>query len=411
MTRISPWDDIPLPNATAAVSTLETQRLRAGPWGPVQGNGANTFPKKEPSASPEELREVQILNDTLNPPPGPRILRTDFFGAIAKNRRNTLLLGILFILLLGSVGYAIGAIIENSFFYPFLTKQYDPRFAGHVINLSATPPPFTALTMPKLLGAGILGGLSILWIFYAFLFGDKVVLKISGAHEITHDEHPMLDNVVTEMALAAGISKPRVFIIESEGLNAFATGMSPSKSAIAVTRGLLRKLNREELQGVVGHETGHIVNADIRYATMLAVAVGILLILGSLMRQAPRLLVPRGGSRRGGKGGGALLVIIILYLFIAILAPIIAKILQAAISRQREYMADATSVQLTRNPKGLIGALQKIDAPNGTFMGSSEAFQHMYFINPYAKFSGMSLALFSTHPPTQKRIDRLANLG
>ncbi len=244
---------------------------------------------------------------------------------------------------------------------------------------------------------------------WALRAGDRLVLGITGAREVGRDEEPVLHNVVEELAIAAGLPKPRVYVIETPSLNAFATGMSPRRAAICVTRGLLRRLNREELQGVIGHEMGHIVNWDIRYATAVAVLVGLIALVADGVLRALRHGAWRGRRHRLPTAGavGALLV---LTLF-ALLAPLSAKLVQMAISREREYLADATSVRLTRNPQGLISALQKIAASATPFPGANRATQHMFIVNPFRNFPESVGPLFATHPPIELRIRRLQHLG
>jgi heat shock protein HtpX len=242
----------------------------------------------------------------------------------------------------------------------------------------------------------------------AFSQGDRIVLRLTGAREVSADDEPVLYNVVEEMAIAAGIRKPRLYVIETGALNAFATGMSPAHSAIGVTRGLLESLNREELQGVVGHEMGHIVNWDIRYATAVGVIVGLIALVSD---GALRSLYFSGRSRNSGKGGsGAAFVMLALVAFAA-LAPLFAFLVQMAVSRQREFLADATSVRLTRHPQGLIAALEKLAASSETFKGANRATQHMFIVNPFRNFDEHASRLSATHPPLALRINRLRNLG
>jgi heat shock protein HtpX len=213
--------------------------------------------------------------------------------------------------------------------------------------------------------------------------------------------------VVEEMAIAAGMPKPRVAVIETDALNAFATGMRADKAAIGVTRGLLEKLDRDELQGVIGHEMGHILNLDIRYMTAVGILVGLIaLVSDAVLRGRWR---PGFGGKGKGKGGGVIIFIIVLA--VVILAPIAAKLVQFAVSRQREYLADATSVQLTRNPLGLIGALHKLEHQKPVRELGNRATQHMFIVNPIREFGADVSALIATHPPTEARIQRLENLG
>jgi heat shock protein HtpX len=247
-------------------------------------------------------------------------------------------------------------------------------------------------------------------------FGDKIVLSMNSAKEVTADQEPMLHNVVEEVAIAAGLPKPRVYVMETDALNAFSTGMSPQKSAIAVTRGLLKAMNREQLQGVVAHEMGHVLNLDTRYMAAVGIMVGLIALVSDLVLRST--WYGGFGSRRSsssdreGKGGGAAIVVFLIMIVFMILAPIAAQLVRFAVSRQREYLADATSVQLTRNPVGLIQALQILDAGEnkGPEIGN-RATQHLFIVNPLRNFSASTPALFATHPDIADRINRLENLG
>lgn len=261
---------------------------------------------------------------------------------------------------------------------------------------------------------GVVGGLillafGLLWTVVTFQFGDRIILRITGARAASREQEPQLHNVVEEMAIAAGLPKPQVYVIETDALNAFATGLDPKRAAIGVTRGLLDSLNREELQGVIGHEMGHIVNLDMRYATAVGVMVGLIALVAD---QAWRVMHAGGGRRSGGgrDGAGPAVALVILLVF-AVLAPLFAKLVQMAVSRQREFLADATSVRLTRNPQGLISALEKLEANPVGFPGVNRATQHLFIVNPLKSFSERASALLATHPPIQARVQRLQNLG
>lgn len=249
---------------------------------------------------------------------------------------------------------------------------------------------------------GLFGLAAIVWSVIGYYAGDRMVLSVSGARRISHDEEPQLWNVVEEMTIAGGLGRPpAVYVIDDPAPNAFATGRDPAHSSIAVTRGLLEKLNRDELQGVVAHEMSHVRNYDIRFATLIGILVGLIAMVADLFLRARWF---GGGGRRGGDGGGAAGVLfMLLALSLALLAPLAARIVQFAISRRRELLADATAVELTRNPLGLAGALQKIaDDPAKLRMGN-RATAHLYIANPLRKVKEVS-GLFDTHPPIQQRI-------
>jgi len=314
---------------------------------------------------------------------------TDFLSAQRANRRNTWWLILTLLLLGGVIGYLGGALIES---------YTDPYGGAGLVALS----PF------GIIGGGALVSIGLGASAVTFAFGDRVILGLAGAREVDADSEPMLHNIVEEMAIAAGLPKPRVAVIETDVPNAFATGMDPKNAAIGVTRGLLQSLDRDELQGVIGHEMSHILNWDIRYMTAVAILVGLIALVCDLARR----MLWFGGGQRGGRGkGGGNAILLVVFLVFAILAPIAAQLVRFAVSRQREYLADATSVQLTRNPLGLIGALEKLASAQRPFAGANRATQHMFIVNPFKAFGMKAPALFSTHPPLDQRVERLRNLG
>src|SRR5262245_61541524 len=221
-------------------------------------------------------------------------------------------------------------------------------------------------------------------------------------------------NVMQEMVIAANLPMPRVYLIEDTAPNAFATGRDPQHASVAITTGLLQKLDREELQGVIGHELSHVRNLDIRFALIVGVMVGSIAILADFFL---RLTFWSGVGRRGrdsggsgSSGGGIPLVIFLVAIALAILAPIISRLIQLAVNRQREYLADASSVELTRNPYGLERALAKISGDQEVLEVANRGTQHMYFTNPIKKFEERSSGLMSTHPAIIDRINRLREL-
>ena len=317
--------------------------------------------------------------------------RTDFMAAARANQRATRRLVAFLLLILGILGYLLGWSLQ--LFSGELTEPLESVWFLSPWGIWGALALFT-------IGAG--------WSWIAFRRGDRIVLRLTGAHQVTPADEPLLHNVVDEMAIAAGITRPKLFVIETAALNAFATGMSPARSAIGVTRGLLDSLNREELQGVIGHEMGHIVNWDIRYATAVGVIVGLIALVSD---GALRSLYFSGRSRNSGKAGsGAAFVMLALVAFAA-LAPLFAFLVQMAVSRQREFLADATSVRLTRHPQGLIAALEKLAATAEPFKGANRATQHMFIVNPFRNFKEKTSRLSATHPPLALRINRLLNLG
>ena len=262
------------------------------------------------------------------------------------------------------------------------------------------------------LETGIMGMLlaSAIWLILtliSLLGGNKILLALSRAKEVGPDVHPQLFNVVEEMKIASGMSKmPKVYIINEEAPNAFATGYSPDNAAIAVTSGLLARLNRDELQGVVAHETSHIINRDVRFMTIAGIMLGSIVLISEIF---VRSMFYSSGSRRysssSSKGGGnAQLIIYAIAIIFAILAPILARLLYFAISRKREYLADASAARLTRYPEGLASALEKISNNTADLSVANKVTAGMYIVNPLKK-KGMKIKdLSSTHPPISERI-------
>src|SRR5439155_10677009 len=236
--------------------------------------------------------------------------------------------------------------------------------------------------------------------------------------EIQHEDDPELFNVVAEMAIAAGLPMPRVYVIHDSAPNAFATGRDPQHASITVTTGLRQKMRRDELQGVIAHEMSHIRNYDIRLMLLMAVLVGTVVMLADLFWQiiwnTSYSSDNRGSSRRDkdGKGSGiAVAVIMVVAVLLAILAPFLAQIIQLAVSRQREYLADASGVELTRYPQGLANALRKIDADPAVLHHANRGTAHLYIANPIKKFEERASSVWASHPPIKERIARLEALG
>ena len=303
-----------------------------------------------------------------------------FRDRISVNKRNSLLLITVFIAFVAVFGYVIG--------FAWLG---DPTGALFGLVL-----------------AFIVGTISGLVTYYG---GARMVLGASSAREVTHEEAPVLYNVVEEMALAGGLPMPKVYIIDDTATNAFATGRDPEHASVAVTAGLLEKLDRDELQGVMAHEMSHVGNLDIRYAMLVGVLVGTTVLIADFFL---RSLWFGGGRRIGGNrdgGGGQIqLIMMLVGILFAILAPIFARLLQLSISRQREYLADATAVKLTRNPKGLADALEKISSDKEVLEVANRATAHLYIANPIKKFEKRAKSIFSTHPPIEERVQILRSL-
>jgi heat shock protein HtpX len=296
----------------------------------------------------------------------------------AANRRNSVLLVSLVMIAFALFGYVIGYVLTG-----------DSGSAIVAVGIALVFSAFSAIG--------------------SYFGGDQVVLKSSQAQELSRRQSPELFDVVEEMAASAGVPMPRVFLIDGPSPNAFATGRDPLHASIAVTTGLLRRLDREELQGVIGHEMSHVRNYDIRFSLLVGVLVGGISLLAQFFLRWTFWF--GGGSRRDNRDDGGLigLIFLLVGLVLSILAPIFTTLAQMAVSRQREYLADASSVELTRNPYGLERALAAISSDPEPLSVATGATQHMYIVNPLKKFGGTS-ALFSTHPPIADRINRLRQL-
>ncbi len=304
-----------------------------------------------------------------------------FHTLIARNKRNSFLLIFLFLLFFVGVGLLIGAVWGGG----------DWGFSITVAVIAAVVAFFLTLA--------------------SYYGGSSAVLAISNAREIRKSDDPQLFNVVEEVAIAAGIPTPRIFLIDDTAPNAFATGRDPKHSVVAITTGLRDKLTRDELQGVMAHEISHIRNYDILFAMLMAVMVGVLVMLCDVFLRS--LWFGAGRRRRSSSregGGGADLILLVVAIVLAIIAPILARLIHLAMSRQREYLADASAVELTRNPRGLAGALAKISADPEVLEVANRATAHMYIVHPIKKFEARASSIFSTHPPVEDRIRRLMSL-
>jgi heat shock protein HtpX len=305
---------------------------------------------------------------------------TTFFREIDHNRRQSwLLVGVVVIvlgLLGGAIGYATGV--------------------GWV-------------------GVAIAVAIAVLLSLGSFFAGDQLVLTSSGAKEIDlanpPDEYKQFVNVVMEMSIASGLPMPRVYVINDSAPNAFATGRDPQHASIAATTGLLAKLEREELQGVIGHEMSHVRNYDIRFTLLVAVLVGSIALLADFFLRFT-FWGGRGRSSDNDRGGGGLQALIfVIAIILAIIAPIIARLVQLAVSRRREELADVSSVDLTRNPIGLARALKAIADDPEVLEVANRATQHLYIVNPIKSFEQRSKSMWDTHPPIPERIRILERIA
>ena len=304
------------------------------------------------------------------------------WDAIRSNQRKSMALIILMGVLLVLLGFVIG-------------MSVDPQIGGAYGAIAAV-------------------GIWMVMCFVALTGGDQILLMSSNAHQIEKRDAPQLYNIVEEMTIAAGLPKmPAVYIVDDHIPNAFAVGRKPEKAAVAVTTGLLKRLNRDELQGVVGHEIGHIRNLDVRFMTIASGMLGSIILISDIFVRSVfyggRVRSSRSSRSRDSGGGQLQAILLIVALLMAILAPICARLLYLACSRRREYLADASSARLTRYPEGLASALEKI---SGRMLGAlkvSRALAPLYIVNPLQGRSVFSL--FSTHPPTEKRIQILRSMA
>jgi heat shock protein HtpX len=256
-------------------------------------------------------------------------------------------------------------------------------------------------------------GLGFLLTLGAWFGGDRAVLAASGAKPLDPSagaEELQLDNIIAELSIAANIPKPKIYVIDDTALNAFATGRDPQHASIAVTKGLMAKLDREEMSGVIAHELSHVRNFDIRYSLLVAALVGSLALLSDMLLRFA-MFGGAGRRRENEKGGGGLQIIVLfLTIILAILAPIAARMVQLAVSRQREYLADASGVELTRNPQGLERALAKLAGDKEVLEVATKATAHFYIVNPVKHFETRAAGFMATHPPLTDRINRLRTL-
>lgn len=287
------------------------------------------------------------------------------YGQIAANKRKTVLLMVVFIVLVAGLGWLFGAYVDEPLITPYV-----------------------------LVGAGI-------YVLITYFTGSKLALSINGAKEIQKSDNPRLWRMVENLSITEGMPMPKVYIMDDPAPNAFATGRDPNHAIVAATTGLLDMMDDQELQGVMAHELGHVKNYDIRVSMVAFALVAVISILADIMLRMTWF------RNRDNDNGGQLFFI--MGIAAAILAPLVATMIQLAISRRREYLADATGALSTRYPEGLARALEKIGAYGSTMRKQNASTAHLFFANPLRKssFSG----LFSTHPPVDERVRRLREMG
>ncbi len=298
----------------------------------------------------------------------------NMYQQISKNKRDTAVIIVLFIAVISAIGW-------------FLGEYY---FEGSGFSLMGF--------------ALIFSGLSGVFSYYN---SDKIVLSISNAREVKFEDAPDLHKLVENMSIASGIPKPRIYIIQDSSMNAFATGRDPNHSVVCFTTGILQRLEKRELEGVIAHEMSHIGNYDIRLMSIVSILVGTIVLISDWFTRGALY----GGSRRrnssSGSGSGLIFLIGILFL---ILSPIIATLIKLAISRNREYLADATAASITRHPKGLADALAKLASDSDILEAANGATAHLFIVSPVKNFEKKVSGWFSTHPPIEERIRRLQQM-
>jgi len=290
--------------------------------------------------------------------------------AVESNKRQSWLLFFLFVLIVSLIGYAFGYLYGIGYF-----------------------------------GVIIAFVIAIAMAFGSYYYSDSLVLKISKARPATHQEDTFLDNTVEGLAIAAGIPKPKIYVIDDNAPNAFATGRDPEHAVICVTTGLMKKMKRVELEGVIAHEMSHIASFDIRFMMLVTVLVGTVALMSDIVLYS----FLWGG--RGRKSGGGNIVLVAIGLVMLILAPIIAALMKMALSRKREFLADANGALLTRYPEGLASALEKLKGDKEPLEAANKATAHLYIINPLREHKSFLNNLFSTHPPLEERVKRLRSFG
>jgi heat shock protein HtpX len=249
---------------------------------------------------------------------------------------------------------------------------------------------------------------SFFQVFISYWFSHKIVLAMTGAKEVKREEYRDLWNITENLCISAGLPMPKLYIIKDSAPNAFATGRNKNNAVVAVTTGLLERLDRSELEGVIAHELAHIGNRDMLISTLVVVMVGFITLLSDMFLRAQIF----GGSRDENRGGGQIgLVLVLIGFLLMILSPIIATLMQLAISRKREFLADATGALITRYPEGLASALEKISSYGGSMKKVNHATAHLFISNPFGgkEKTGWFQSLWSTHPPVEERVKRLRN--
>ncbi|MDD4250600.1 MAG: M48 family metallopeptidase [Candidatus ainarchaeum sp.] len=304
----------------------------------------------------------------------------DFYTQISNNKKMTYVLFLMFFLLIGFL----------SFIFSFVLDIY--YGSGFILFFS------------------IFGVLTILFSVVSYYNSDKIVTSITGAKEASREEFKQLYNIVEELCLASGLPMPKIFVINDIAINAFATGRDPNHAVVCFTMGCLQKLNREQLQGVAAHELSHIKNYDVRTMTLATVLVGITVLLSDLLLRMFIFGSIRNNSNSKDNNGLIVVIAIVVSIVLALITPIVARMITFAISRKREFVADASAVEMTRNPHGLASALELISKDSSKLISANKATAHLYISNPLKGQKIFLSNLFSTHPPIEERINALKGI-
>lgn len=303
-----------------------------------------------------------------------------FHTLIARNKRNSFVIIAVFLLFFVAIGMLIGWVWGGTW-----------AFSVVVASLAA-----------------IIAFLLTLMSYYS---GSSAILSISKAKRLQRSDDPQLFNVVEELTIAGGVPMPKIYVIDDTAPNAFATGRNPQHAVVAITTGLRQKLNRDELQAVMAHEISHVRNYDILFAMLMAVMVGVLVMLCDVFLRSMWFGAGRRRRKSSRQGGNpAEIILVIVAIVLAIVAPILARIIQMTMSRQREYLADASAIELTRNPEGLASALSRISNDPEVLEVANRATAHLYIAHPIKKFEKRASSIFDTHPPIKDRIRRVLSL-
>lgn len=386
---ITPQDSFGFISAATPVADIEAMSLAPPPPPPPEPSGASVqavaaFRAQQEAANARRAADRDWKPEPLRLENAERIL---IYDRIDQNKRSTWIIIGGFVIFLALFFAAIGAVIGFSSY----------GTVGEQLTIS-------------LITGGIAAAVGLVIAFILYRSSTSIVLGISGGRQVDKQEEPVLYRIVENLSIGSGLPMPKVWVIEDSAPNAFATGRNPGEAHVAATRGLLDKLEKRELEAVMAHEVSHVGNYDTRLMTIVAVVVGLVALLSDLMLRLTRFGAGmRMGNRDKGAGALALIIIVIAFIFIA-LSPAIASIMRLALSRQREYLADASGALLSRNPDALADALLKISADREPLEVANKATAHLYITNPLKGHESFLNNLFATHPPVEERVRILRSM-